>query len=81
MRDVLSYFSWISAEKMSGTLGLAKTTTWPFIPMTAFATLLTEFAQGELEHALAEQVPSAFRLRLSCAFYENLLRDTSKSIS
>jgi hypothetical protein len=57
MRDVLSYFSWISAEKMSGTLGLAKTTTWPLIPMTAFAALLTEFAQGELEHALAEQVP------------------------
>jgi hypothetical protein len=81
MRDVLSYFSWISAEKMIGALGLAKTTTWQFIPMTAFATLLTEFAQGELEHALAEQVPSAFRLRLSCAFYENLLRDTSKSIS
>ena len=81
MRDVLSYFSRISAEKMIGALGLAKTTTWPFIPMTAFATLLTEFAQGELEHALAEQVPSAFRLRLSCAFYENLLRDTSKSIS
>lgn len=81
MRDLLSYFSWISAEKMIGALGLAKTTTWPLIPMTAFATLLTEFAQGELEHALAEQVPSAFRLRLSCAFYENLLRDTSKSIS
>ena len=64
MRDVLSYFSWISAGKMIGALGLAKTTTWPLIPMTAFAALLTEFAQGELEHALAEQVPSAWSCRV-----------------